>query len=158
FGWTAPVGSAAGSGGRNDPRACRITPHMSSTLLDEGAAGAREADARALLGDAAAGRVEGLAGLYDLYGRRAYGLAVRVLRDATLAEDAVQEAFLDVWRNAAGYRPELGAPSTWILTIVHRRAVDIVRRERRRSAERLDEHAEPADGGTEEIALARAEG
>src|SRR5262249_57670078 len=117
---------------------------MSTTLLDVGAAGAREADAPALVAQAAAGREQGLAGLYDLYGRRAYGLALRVLRDEALAEDAVQDAFLDVWRSAAAYRPELGAPGTWILTIVHRRAVDIVRREQRRRADPLDACDEPA--------------
>jgi RNA polymerase sigma-70 factor, ECF subfamily len=87
---------------------------MSSTLLEIGAAGWREA--HALVAEATAGREPGLAGLYDLYGRRAYGLALRVLRDETLAEDAVQDAFLTVWRSAAGYHPERAAPSTWILT------------------------------------------
>ncbi len=143
---------------RNDPRPCRITPHMSSTLLDIGAAGLREVDAEALVAEAAAGREQGLAGLYDLYGRRAYGLALRVLRDETLAENAVQDAFLTVWRSAADYRPERGAPSTWILTIVHRRAVDIVRREKRRRVDLVEEFEEPAGDATEETVLARAEG
>ena len=131
---------------------------MSSTLLDIGAAGLREADAEALVAEAAAGREQGLAGLYDLYGRRAYGLALRVLRDETLAENAVQDAFLTVWRSAADYRPERGAPSTWILTIVHRRAVDIVRREKRRRVDLVEEFEEPAGDATEETVLARAEG
>ena len=73
-----------------------------------------------------------LAELYDRYGRVAYGLALRILRDSSLAEDAVQEAFLAVWRTARSFRAERGKPSTWILTIVHRRAVDLVRREERR--------------------------
>ena len=73
-----------------------------------------------------------LAELYDRYGRVAYGLAFRVLRDASLAEDAVQEAFLAVWRTAARFVPERAKASTWILTLVHRRAVDLVRREERR--------------------------
>ena len=42
-----------------------------------------------------------LAELYDRFGRVAYGLAVRMLRDQSLAEDAVQEGFLSVWRNAS---------------------------------------------------------
>ena len=80
-----------------------------------------------------------LAELYDRVGRVAYGLAFRVLRDDRLAEDAVQEAFLGVWRTAAGFRAERAKASTWILTLVHRRAVDLVRREERRRAEPLDE-------------------
>ena len=73
-----------------------------------------------------------LAELYDRYGKIAYGLAYRVLRDSSLAEDAVQEAFLTVWRTAGTYIRERGKPRTWLLTLVHRRAVDLVRREQRR--------------------------
>ena len=80
-----------------------------------------------------------LAELYDRYGRVAYGLALRVLRDEALAEDAVQEAFLAIWRGAARFIPERGKASTWILTLVHRRAVDLVRREQRRRTEPLTE-------------------
>jgi RNA polymerase sigma-70 factor, ECF subfamily len=131
---------------------------MSSTQLDIGSAALREADAEALIAEAAAGREQGLAGLYDLYGRRAYGLALRILRDEMLAENAVQDAFLTVWRGAAAYSRERGAPSTWILTIVHRRAVDIVRREQRRHTDLLEDYEEPSDDSTEETVLARAEG
>jgi RNA polymerase sigma-70 factor (ECF subfamily) len=131
---------------------------MSGTLLEIGVAGSREPDAVALVAEAAAGREQGLAGLYDLYGRHAYALALRVIRDRTLAEDAVQDAFLSVWRGAAGYRPERTTPSTWILTIVHRRAVDIVRREQRRRADPLDDYQEPAGDATDETVLARDEG
>jgi RNA polymerase sigma factor (sigma-70 family) len=80
-----------------------------------------------------------LAALYDRVGRMAYGLALRILRDERLAEDAVQEGFLAVWRTAAGFSPERAKASTWILTLVHRRAVDLVRREQRRRAEPLEE-------------------
>jgi RNA polymerase sigma-70 factor (ECF subfamily) len=76
--------------------------------------------------------------LYDRYGRPAYGLALRVLRDEALAEDAVQEAFLAIWRGASRFIPERGRASTWILTLVHRRAVDLVRRENRRRTEPLE--------------------
>jgi RNA polymerase sigma-70 factor (ECF subfamily) len=131
---------------------------MPSALLENGAAGLRETDAVALVAEAAAGCEQGLAGLYDLYGRRAYGLALRVLRDETLAENAVQDAFLTVWRSAARYRPERGAPSTWILTIVHRRAVDIVRREQRRRTDLVESYEQPAGDATAESGLALAEG
>jgi RNA polymerase sigma-70 factor (ECF subfamily) len=87
-----------------------------------------------------------LAELYDRYGRAAFGLALRVLRDEVLAEDAVQEAFLGIWRGANRFLPERAKASTWIMTLVHRRAVDLVRHEERRRAEPLPE-VEPGAGG-----------
>jgi RNA polymerase sigma-70 factor (ECF subfamily) len=84
--------------------------------------------------------------LYDRYGRAAYGLALRVVRDEALAEDAVQEAFLAIWRGASRFIPEKARASTWIMTLVHRRAVDLVRREERRRADPLPE-TEPGSGG-----------
>jgi RNA polymerase sigma-70 factor (ECF subfamily) len=95
--------------------------------------------------------------LYDRYGRIAYGLALRILRDRALAEDAVQEAFLAVWRSAGSFLAEQGKPSTWILTLVHRRAVDLVRREERRRAEPLDELVQPTGEATDEEAWLRAQ-
>src|SRR5437763_13876961 len=81
---------------------------------------------------------QALAELYDRFGRVAYGLALRILRDEALAEDAVQEAFLAAWRRADTFMPERAKASTWLLTLVHRRAVDLVRREERRRAEPID--------------------
>jgi RNA polymerase sigma factor (sigma-70 family) len=78
---------------------------------------------------------QALAELYDRFGRVAYGLALRILRDETLAQDAVQEAFLGVWRSADRFLAERAKASTWILTLVHRRSVDLVRREDVRRAE-----------------------
>jgi RNA polymerase sigma factor (sigma-70 family) len=96
-----------------------------------------------------------LAELYDRVGGVAYGLAYRVLRDETLAQDAVQEAFLAVWRGATSFVPERAKASTWILTLVHRRAVDVVRREERRRTEPLESAPEPAGGSAEEAAWIR---
>ena len=96
-----------------------------------------------------------LAELYDRVGGTAYGLAYRVLRDEALAEDAVQEAFLGLWRGAGSFIPELAKASTWILTLVHRRAVDLVRREQRRRAEPIEGAPEPAVGSAEEAAWLR---
>ena len=109
----------------------------------------------ALVALAARSEQSALAELYDRYGRTAYGLALRVVRDQALAEDAVQDAFLAIWRTAARFVPERGKASTWILTLVHRRAVDVVRREQRRRADSLDRAAEPAAGGVEEDAWLR---
>ena len=96
-----------------------------------------------------------LAELYDRVGGIAYGLAHRVLRDEALAEDAVQEAFLGLWRNAGSFVPERASASTWILTLVHRRAVDVVRREQRRRTEPLETAPEPTEGSAAEAAWIR---
>jgi RNA polymerase sigma-70 factor (ECF subfamily) len=96
-----------------------------------------------------------LAELYDRYGRPAYGLALRVLRDEALAEDAVQEAFLAIWRTASRFVPERGKASTWILTLVHRRAVDLVRHEERRRADTLEHAPEPSGRAVDEEAWLR---
>jgi RNA polymerase sigma factor (sigma-70 family) len=93
-----------------------------------------------------------LAELYDRFGRAAYGLALRIVRDGPLAEDAVQEAFLAVWRSAGRFVPERAKASTWILTLVHRRAVDLVRREQPRRAEPLEAAPQAAAEATEEQA------
>jgi RNA polymerase sigma factor (sigma-70 family) len=97
-----------------------------------------------------------LAALYDRFGRVAYGLALRIVRDRALAEDVVQEAFLTVWRNAHRFVPERAKASSWILTFVHRRAVDLVRREERRRTEPLPEAPLEAESpATEEEAWLR---
>ena len=75
--------------------------------------------------------------IYDRHGGPAFSLAYRVVGTRAAAEDIVQEAFLAIWRSADGYRRERAKPSTWILTLVHRRAVDLVRREDLRRAEQL---------------------
>src|SRR2546421_12320320 len=90
---------------------------------------------------------QALAEPYRRFGRLAYGLAFRILRDDALAQDAVQEAFLGAWRAAGRFTAERAKPSTWLLTLVHRRAVDLVRREERRRTEPLQPDTEPV--GTE---------
>ena len=98
-----------------------------------------------------------LAELYDRFGRVAYGLARRILRDDALAEDAVQEAFLAAWRSAGRFVPERAKASTWLLTLVHRRAVDLVRREERRRAETLADERELTGAATDEAVWLRFE-
>jgi RNA polymerase sigma factor (sigma-70 family) len=95
----------------------------------------------ALVALVARGDEDALAELYDRVGGIAYGLALRILRDERHAEDAVQEAFLQVWRSAGTFSPERAKASTWVLTLVHRRAVDLVRREERRQADPLTDDA-----------------
>jgi RNA polymerase sigma factor (sigma-70 family) len=116
---------------------------------------AAETSDESLLARVAGGNEAALGELYDRFGRVAYGLALRVLRDDRLAEDAVQEAFLAVWRQAASYRPDRAKAQTWVLTLVHRRAVDLVRREERRRADSLDPEFEPAGSSAAEDAESR---
>ena len=67
------------------------------------------------------------AALYDATSRRAFGLALRVVRDPAQAEEVTQEAYLEVWRTASRFDPDRGSAVAWLLTIVHRKAVDRVR-------------------------------
>ena len=110
----------------------------------------------ALLGAVARSDEAALAELYDRFGRMAYGLALRVLRDSALAEDAVQDAFLNVWRSAEGFQRDRAKASTWVLTFVHRRAVDLVRREERRRTEPEEAAPVPAGPGADEDAERRS--
>jgi RNA polymerase sigma-70 factor (ECF subfamily) len=83
-----------------------------------------------LLAGLAAGRLEALDTLYDRYRSMAYGIARRITADDALAEDVVQEAFLGAWRAADRYVTGKGSVRTWLLSIVHHRAIDAVRRRR----------------------------
>jgi RNA polymerase sigma factor (sigma-70 family) len=96
-----------------------------------------------------------LAELYDRFGRVAYGLALRIVRDPNLAEDAVQDAFLAAWRTAISFDPGRGKASTWLLTLVHRRAVDVVRREERRRSDPLDTESTAHGEATEDTSELR---
>ena len=120
------------------PQPCPDTPRSRGV-----AHGTRTSPTRRSSRSSRAATTSALGELYDRVGRVAYGIAYRILRDERLAEDAVQEGFLAVWRSAAAFRAERAKASTWIVTLVHRRAVDIVRREERRRAEPLDADAAP---------------
>jgi RNA polymerase sigma factor (sigma-70 family) len=117
------------------------------------------------------GLIEGIAhgdgdALLELFGRHApttMALATRILRQPYLAEEIVQEAFLAVWLHPDRYRAERGTVRWWLMSIVHHRAVDLVRREeahRKRAAETVSvDRVEklPADPGevvVEAISLA----
>jgi len=82
-----------------------------------------------LLAACAMGERAAFQALYREFSAAAYGLALRVLRDEHLAQDALQEAFTQVWTDAGRFDPEAGTARAWIMTLVHRRAVDRVRRD-----------------------------
>jgi RNA polymerase sigma-70 factor, ECF subfamily len=66
--------------------------------------------------------------LYDRHGGAAFSLAYRMVGNRVAAEDISQEAFLSIWRSRLRYRPERGSVRTWVLGIVHHRAIDALRR------------------------------
>ena len=98
---------------------------------------------RGVLARVADGELDALSELYDRYRTMAYSIALRVTGDATLAEDVLQEAFLGAWRHAGRYAAAKGSVKTWLLAIVHHRAIDAVRRRRPSSALPEREDAPP---------------
>jgi RNA polymerase sigma factor (sigma-70 family) len=89
-----------------------------------------------------------LEALYERYGRAAYSLARRILTEETLAQDVVQEVFLSLWRDARRFDAGRGTVATYLLSMTHHRAVDVVRREEnlrrwRTSDEGLELEADP---------------
>jgi RNA polymerase sigma-70 factor (ECF subfamily) len=85
---------------------------------------------RAVLERITNGQLDALQDLYDRYRTMAYSIALRITTDPSLAEDVVQDAFLGVWRNASRYLESRGSVKTWLLSIVHHRAIDAIRRRR----------------------------
>ena len=86
---------------------------------------------------------EAFAVLYDRHSRAAYSLAYRMMGEKQAAEDLAQDAFLKVWRSATSYRAERGSVRTWLLSIVHNRAIDQLRSlgSRRRTQEKIEASA-----------------
>lgn len=75
----------------------------------------------------AQGDQRAFATLYDMLSSRALGLIKRVLVDHAQSEEVLQEVFLEVWQQAASFKPDRGSARSWVLTFAHRRAVDRVR-------------------------------
>ena len=95
--------------------------------------------------------------LFDRHGGAAFSLAYRMLGDRVGAEDVSQEAFLSIWRSRLRYQSDRGSVRTWVLGIVHHRAIDALRRNlvhdrRRISAEGIEERFEAAERTDVEVA------
>ena len=103
-----------------EPARPRVLPVQ--TREDSGLPGLDDLLVAAGRGDEAA-----FAEVYDRLVPMVFGLARRVVRDRTLAEDVSQDVFASVWRQANRYDPAKGSAQTWVLTLAHRRAVDVVR-------------------------------
>lgn len=102
-----------------------------------------------LLRCAGHGDQDAFAALYDATSARAYGLALRVVGDRALAEEALFEAYLEIWRSSARLDATGGGPMTWILMVVHRAAVNQVRTrpaKTRRSQETRESRLSHRDG------------
>lgn len=105
------------------------------------------------------GDEEAFRSLFATYGPSAMALAVRVVRQAQLAEEIVQEAFLTLWRSPGVFDERRGSVKAWLMTMVHHRAVDVVRREeaqRRRSDEMVVGVREEAEDPTDAVLAAVA--
>lgn len=96
-----------------------------------------EAEDRELVLRVRRGDEDAFRGLFGRYAPTAKALAVRVVRQSHLAEEVVQEAFLALWRHPEGYDDARGSVRSWLMGMIHHRAVDLVRREEahRRRAE-----------------------
>ncbi len=88
-------------------------------------------DARLMqwLGEMATGNEQALSDLYDATLGKVFGVAIRIVGDATLAEDVVTDVYHDAWNKAATYNRERGRPLAWLLTICRNRALDRYRHE-----------------------------
>jgi len=120
--------------------------------------GANQPSDDALIASLAARDLTALATLYDRYGRIAYGLAYRILGEPEAAEDVVHDGFISAWRGAGSYRSERGNVRGWLLSIVHHRAVDVLRRKTTfRPAPLEVAEQRPADDDTAEEATKNVE-
>jgi RNA polymerase sigma factor (sigma-70 family) len=115
--------------------------------------GLRDGQLVGLVAEKDAGALEAL---YDRYGRAAYSLALRILTDQTLAQDVVQEVFYSLWRDAGRFDAARGTVATYLLSMTHHRAVDVVRREEhlrrwRTTDERLELEPDPRAGVEDQV-------
>jgi RNA polymerase sigma factor (sigma-70 family) len=108
----------------------------------------------------AAGDEAALGEVYDAYAPLVFGLALRVTRSREAAEDVTQEVFAFLWERPLTFDPAKGRLRTWLGTLAHRRAVEVVRREERRRALAVASWApEPAGSDVEdEVAAAEVNG
>jgi len=103
-----------------------------------------DSPSRSILQRLAEGDARALGEFYDQHASLAYGLALRILRERTEAEDAVQEAFVQVWRQAVRYDASRGTPEAWLCAIVRTRAIDRLRRRVSRREQGEESSATPA--------------
>jgi len=125
------------------PPRVRMSPPAQTQPPDE----RQQVDAR-LMRRVAQGDKAAFAELYDRFSRPLYATALRIVSDATEAQDIVHDAFLTVWEKAAVFESDRGTAFGWAVTLVRNRAIDRVRTRRRRSE--LLASSQPADLGYQE--------
>lgn len=81
--------------------------------------------------------------LYDATAAKLFGLCLRILKDRTLAEEALQEIYVKIWHNSGRYQPGRGAALAWLLTVARNHAIDRLRQLRAAQARDAGEGAEP---------------
>ena len=92
----------------------------------------------ALLARVVTGDGEAFRALYDRHGRMVHSVAFRILQDQQLAEECVQDVFVELWRSARRFDPTRARPSTWLYAIARNRAIDALRRRARRPVPQAD--------------------
>ena len=102
-----------------------------------------------LVRQVAQGNDRALSELYDRYSRPVYATGVRLLGDAHLAEELVQDAFTNVWQGAASFDPSRASFATWLYRVTRNRAVDLARRRRARPQSAGEERLRAVSGGPE---------
>ncbi len=100
----------------------------------------RELEDRQLIHRIALQDKDALEALYGKYVTPVYSLAMFMLKQEALAEEATQEIFLNIWLKASSFRAERGEPRSWIMSVAHHKVVDLIRSRRRTVAA-----ADPAD-------------
>src|SRR5580704_8922918 len=88
-------------------------------------------DSTALLQRCGAGDRRAFRSLYEMWGGRLHGIALRITRQASLAADATHDAFVQVWQQAHRFDPARGSAEAFLISLVRYRALDIVRRHAR---------------------------
>jgi RNA polymerase sigma-70 factor, ECF subfamily len=111
----------------------------------------RDQDWAALIERMAGGDEYALSSLYDRSSRLVFGLLLRILNDAGMAEEVLLDVYMQVWRQAGKYDPERGKTLAWIITIARSRAID-----RLRSTRQEEMRKESLDGANYTLALTSA--
>jgi RNA polymerase sigma-70 factor, ECF subfamily len=138
---------------RSDDANPARSPHMTPTG-EETPPGERGAEDARLVRRMASGEREALAELYGRFSRPLYATALRILNDATEAQDVVHDVFITLWEKASAFAVERGTAFSWAVTLTRNRAIDRLRSRRRRAE--LLEQSVPGDLGYNEDGGAEA--
>jgi RNA polymerase sigma-70 factor (ECF subfamily) len=91
----------------------------------------RELEDGELIGRVVQGEKDALEALYTKYSTSVYSLAMIMLKQQALAEEATQDVFLNIWLKASSYKPDRGNLRTWIMSVAHHKLIDVIRSRRR---------------------------